>query len=241
MTITTAIITTITTETTTMADRYERQLELLGPEGQSLLGQKRVLIVGCGGLGGFLLEYMIRLGVGEITAVDGDVFDESNLNRQLLSTEALLGCSKAAAAAERARQINPQISVIPVTEYFSEDNADELVKGQDLVLDALDNVAARLLLEDACARHNVPLVHGAIEGWMAQIGVIRPGSGTLRNLYGSAGNGRSSKASLPFTPALCAAVQAAEALKLLLGQPADLEDKLMMVNLLTMETEILSL
>jgi molybdopterin/thiamine biosynthesis adenylyltransferase len=239
MTITTAII-TITTENTTMADRYERQQELLGPEGQALLNQKRILIVGCGGLGGFLLEYMARLGVGEITAVDGDVFDASNLNHQLLSSEALLGHSKAAAAAERARQINSQITVIPVDAFFTEENADALVSGQDLVLDALDNVAARLLLEDACARHNVPLVHGAIEGWMAQIGVIRPGSGTLRNLYGSAEIGRSSKASLPFTPAMCAAIQAAEALKLLLGQPAELDSKLMMVNLLTMDTEILS-
>jgi len=224
-----------------MADRYERQLPLLGPEGQEQLGKKRVLIVGCGGLGGFLLEYMARLGVGHITAVDGDVFDESNLNRQLLSREDLIGCSKAKAAADRAALVNTAVTVHPVESFFTRENADELVAGQDLVLDALDNVAARLLLEEACTRHNVPLVHGAIEGWMAQVAVIRPGSGTLRSLYGTAGKGRSSKASLPFTPALCASVQAAEALKLLLGHSPELENKLMLVNLLTMEQHILPL
>lgn len=224
-----------------MADRYERQRELLGPGGQETLETKRVLIVGCGGLGGFLLEFMARLGVGHITAVDGDVFDESNLNRQLLSSEAQLGCSKALAAARRAETINSAVTVQPVEAFFTEENADELVSGQDLVLDALDNVAARLLLEDACTRHGVPLVHGAIEGWMAQIAVIRPGSGTLRALYGHAGRGRSSKASLPFTPALCASIQAAEALKLLLGQSPELEEKLLMVNLLTMEQDTIRL
>lgn len=225
-----------------MADRYERQRELLGPGGQETLAHKRVLIVGCGGLGGFLLEFMARLGVGHITAVDGDVFDESNLNRQLLSSEALLGCSKAKAAADRAKAINSAVTVTPVEAFFTEENADELVSGQDLVLDALDNVAARLLLEESCTRHGVPMVHGAIEGWMAQIAVIQPGSGILRSLYGHAGSKvRSSKASLPFTPALCASVQAAEAMKLLLGQRAELEEKLMMVNLLTMDQDIIRL
>jgi len=224
-----------------MADRYERQHSLLGEGGQEQLGKKRVLIVGCGGLGGYLLEHMVRLGVGEITAVDGDVFDESNLNRQLLSQEGLLGCSKAKAAADRAALVNSSVTVHPVTGFFTEENADRLVAGQDLVLDALDNISARLLLEDACARHQVPLVHGAIEGWMAQIAVIRPGSGTLRSLYGTAGKGRSSKASTSFTPALCASVQAAEALKLLLGRQPELEEKLLMINLQTMDWDILNL
>jgi len=224
-----------------MADRYERQRELLGPQGQEILAQKHVLIVGCGGLGGFLLEYMARLGVGHITAVDGDVFDETNLNRQLLSAEPLLGCSKARAAADRAAAVNSAVTVTPVEEFFTEVNADTLVAGQDLVLDALDNVSARLLLEDACSRHNVPMIHGAIEGWMAQIAMIRPGSGILRSLYGHAGKGRSSKASLPFTPALCASVQSAEALKVLLGKSPELEDKLLMVNLMTMDWDTLNL
>lgn len=224
-----------------MADRYERQRELLGPGGQELLGEKRVLIVGCGGLGGHLMEFMTRLGVGHITAVDGDVFDESNLNRQLLSEESLLGCSKAEAAAARAGRINRAVSVRPVAEFLTEENADQLVSGQDLVLDALDNVSARLLLEEACARQGVPMVHGAIEGWMAQIAVIPPASGILRSLYGHSGKGRSSKASLPFTPALCASVQAAEATKLLLGTPADLKEKILMVNLLTMDWNTIKL
>lgn len=224
-----------------MDERYSRQAELLGSEGQRLLAGKRVLVIGCGGLGGYLIEYMVRLGVGTVTAVDGDVFEPSNFNRQLLSTEDLLGRSKAPAAAERARQVNPGVTVHGVDAFFRVENADELVAGQDLVLDALDNIPTRLLMEDVCARHKVPIVHGAIEGWTAQNATILPGSNLLHRLYCLAPEQPRSRASLPFTPAFCAAIQAAEALKLLLGRDGELAGKLLLSNLYTMEQDILSL
>ena len=87
-------------------ERYARQQAIVGQDGQALLAQKRVLILGCGGLGGNLIENMLRLGVGSITALDPDRFEASNLNRQLLSTEHLLGASKAEAAAARAEAVN---------------------------------------------------------------------------------------------------------------------------------------
>ena len=95
-------------------ERYIRQLPIVGEDGQQALARKRILIVGCGGLGGNLLENMLRLGVGAITAVDGDRFEASNLNRQLLSTELLLGTGKAEAAAERARAVNSAVEFHPV-------------------------------------------------------------------------------------------------------------------------------
>lgn len=89
-----------------MEARYLRNFDALTEEEFRALRAGRVLVVGCGGLGGHLIELLARLGVGSLTVVDGDVFEETNLNRQLLSTEALLGCSKAQAAADRVRAVN---------------------------------------------------------------------------------------------------------------------------------------
>ena len=222
-----------------MEERYSRSIPAVSAEEQATLAQKRVLVAGCGGLGGYLIEYLARMGVGELTAVDGDVFEPSNLNRQLLSAEALLGTSKALAARERVRAVNPAVAVRAVEAFLDEENADGLVEGQDLVLDALDNIPARLVLEDACARQGVPIVHGAIQGWSAQVAVVPPGSGALRRLYGRMA-APADKTSLPFTPAFCAAAQAAEAVKLLCGRPPALEGKLLLADLRRMDWDVLT-
>lgn len=222
-----------------MEMRYRRNIPAISEAEQKLLGEKRVMIVGCGGLGGYLIEYMARLGVGEITAVDGDVFEESNLNRQLVSSVPLLGKSKVQAARERASQIAPGLRFCAVEEYFDESNADRILDGQDIVLDGLDNVATRLLLESACAHHGLTLVHGAVQGWTAQIGVVPPGSGMLSRLY----TGKTTAAAdcLAFTPALCAAIQTAEAVKLLCGRSSGLSGKLLTVDMEQGEQYILTI
>ena len=227
-------------------ERYSRQRAVVGDGGQALLREKKVLIVGCGGLGGHLIENMLRIGVGHIVAVDPDRFEQSNLNRQLLSTVPLLGSSKAEAAAARAKAVNPEVAFRAVGEAFSAQNADELVQSCDLVLDGLDNVPDRLLLEDVCARHRVPLVHGAIEGELLQAAVVPPGSGMLHTLYvraafGNEANGQETKASIGYTPACCAAIQCAQAVKLLLGEQPPLWGKLLQLNLATMTEDVLSL
>lgn len=219
--------------------RYIRQKVMLGERGQALLGQKKVLILGCGGLGGYLIEYMLRLGVGRITAADGDTFDANNLNRQLLSSEPLLGSGKAEAAAARAKLVNSAVEFHAVSGFFTEENADELAEGADLILDGLDNVPSRLLMEDAAARHGVPIVHGAILGELVQVMVVPPGSNLLHTLYGPKPIGTSSKASISYTPACCAAIQCAEAEKLLLGQKPALWGKLLQLNLADMKTTVI--
>lgn len=221
-----------------MEERYIRNVPAVSEEEQAALAGKRVLVAGCGGLGGYLIEYLARMGLKYLTAVDGDVFEPSNLNRQLLSTQALLGTSKARAARERVRAIDPEVTVRAVEAFLDGTNADELVRGMDLVLDALDNVPARLTLEDACTRWGVPMVHGAIQGWSAQVAVVPPGSGLLRRLYGSRGTPQE-KSSLPFTPAFCAAVQAAEAVKLLCERAPALEGKLLLADLRRMDWDII--
>jgi len=223
-----------------MEERYSRNIPSISREEQEALAQKRVLVAGCGGLGGCLIAHLTRMGVGEITAVDGDVFEPSNLNRQLLSREDLLGTSKAQAAKAWAEAVNHTVRLRAVEAFLDEDNADGLVRGQDLALDALDSAGARLILEDACARQGVTIVHGAIQGWFAQAAVAPPGAGVLHRLY-AASAAPAEKTSLPFTPAFCAAIQAAEAVKLLCGRPSALEGKLLLADLRRMDWDLLPL
>lgn len=223
-----------------METRYQRNIPSISEAEQETLRQKRVLIVGCGGLGGYLGEYMTRMGVGGITAVDGDVFEESNLNRQLLSSVPQLGHSKAVAAKARAQAVNPGVTFRAVEAFFNRENADALVQGHDLALDALDNISARWLLEDVCARQSVPIVHGAIHGWSAQVLVAMPGGGFLHRLYPKEVPSVD-KSSLPFTPPFCAALQAAEAVKLLCGRSSELSGKLLLADLRSLDWNVLDL
>ena len=221
-----------------MEERYIRNLGALTEEECAVLRGKTVFVAGCGGLGGYLIEMLLRLGVGEIRAADGDVFEASNLNRQLLSSPSTLGSGKAAAAAARAREINPEVRFAAVSDFVTEENAAELVKGCDAVLDALDNIAARRLLATACAEAGVPLIHGAICGWTAQAAVVMPGDDLIGRIYPE-GSRLSSKASLSFTPPFCAAMQTALCTRILTGHPVE-TGRLYMADLLDMELESLS-
>lgn len=224
-----------------LPERYARQEAIVGADGQRLLAEKKVLIVGCGGLGGHLIENMLRIGVGSVLAVDPDRFEASNLNRQLLCTEAFLGAPKAKAAAERAKSVNPEVAFRAVSDAFSAQNGDELAAGCDLVLDGLDSVPDRLTLEDVCARQNVPIVHGAILGELVQAAVVPPGSGMLHMLYSNAAAGNGARESIAYAPACCAAIQSAQAVKLLLGRRPGLWGKVLQLNMDTMAQEILPL
>lgn len=201
-----------------MEPRYERNIPALTEAECALLKEKRALVVGCGGLGGHLIDQLARIGVGAIRAVDGDVFEASNLNRQLLSEVPLLGFGKAAAAAQRIRRVNPDTEVETIEEYLTEINAARLISGCDAVLDALDNIKSRRLLASACARAKVPYVYGAVQGWIAQAAVSMPGDGLMEALYPQ-DIPLANKSVLSFTPALCASLQSALCVQLLVGRP----------------------
>ena len=216
-----------------MEERYIRNFDALSEKECALLREKTILIAGCGGLGGYLIEMLLRLGVGEIRVADGDRFEASNLNRQLFSAPGLLGRLKAEVAAERAAAVNPNVRFVAVPEFMTEANADHLIRGCDAVLDALDSVASRNLLAKACAETQVPLIHGAICGWNAQAAVIMPGDDLMERIYPK-GAALTSKASLSFTPAFCAALQTALCVRLLTGREIE-TGKLYVADLLDME------
>jgi len=201
-----------------MEPRYARNIPALTEEECLILQKKRVLVVGCGGLGGHIIDQLARIGVGFLRVVDGDVFEETNLNRQLLSEVPLLGVSKANAAAEHVSRVNPDIRVEAVEAFMTEETVRELISGCDIVLDALDNVPSRRLLAAACGENGIPYVYGAISGWVAQAGISMPGDDLIGKLFPREVEIRD-KSVLSFTPAMCASMQVALCVKLLVGRP----------------------
>lgn len=199
----------------------------------------RVCVVGCGGLGGYIAELLIRLGVGHIVAVDGDTFDESNLNRQLTCTLETLGKGKADAVKERASLINSEVQVTAVTEFLTAENAGEIIAGCNLVIDALDTIEARKILHSACKKQGVPMVFGAIGPWHIQYGVIPPDSDMFAKMTSSPDY--HGETMLSFVPSLCASCQVAEAVKLLTGNESTLMGKICDVDLMTNEQLIIQI
>ncbi len=198
-------------------ERHSRNIPALSEDDMTRLAGSHAAVIGCGGLGGYVVEYLARIGVGSLTVADGDVFTESNLNRQILCTADNIGESKAMAAAGRVKQIDPSVSVVPVCEYLTKENAPVLLAGADIVIDCLDNIESRLVLEDAAADAGITLVHGAISGWDLQAMLVPPGSGLLRALYEGAEEDET-KTSLPMTPAACAALEVSLAVGRLCGK-----------------------
>ena len=222
-----------------MEPRYLRNVPALTREECALLRTKKIAVIGCGGLGGHLIDLLARLGIGSILAVDGDIFDASNLNRQLLSQVSLLGTEKARAAADRVRMVNPDVKVRSETVFLDESNALSLITGCDAVLDALDNIPSRKILSAACEQANIPYIYGAIQGWVAQAAVSMPGDHLIDTLYPEEIEIRD-KSVLSFTPALCASMQAALCVKLLTGRDVE-TGKIYYFDLLNQEFETIPL
>jgi molybdopterin/thiamine biosynthesis adenylyltransferase len=218
--------------------RYQRNRRTISTAGQLALFRSTVAVVGCGGLGGYVVEQLARLGVGRLVAVDPDRFEEHNLNRQLLSTVADLGRPKVDAAVARVAAINPAVTVSPRPVAFGPANGAGLFAGASLVVDALDNIPVRLQLAACCSELGLPLVHGAIAGWYGHVTVQYPGERTLELIYGDTTETKGLEVQLgnpSFTPAVIASLQVAETCKVLLGVGTPLRGRQLHVDLLAME------
>lgn len=220
--------------------RYQRNRQAFSVTQQLTLCRSHVAVIGCGGLGGYVIEELARLGVGTITAIDPDLFEEHNLNRQLLSTPATLGRPKVEAAFARVAEINPAVTLLPVRAEYGAANGRELLQGAEVVVDALDSIPARLALAETCTDLGVPMVHGAIGGWYGHVATQFPGDETVQSLYRrwTGGKGVEQQLGNPsFTPALVASVEVAEVCKILLGEGEPLRHRKLIVNLLEMTFE----
>lgn len=221
--------------------RHSRQLVLpeLGAAGQARLAAARVLVVGCGGLGAPVIQYLAAAGVGHLTLVDDDVVEPSNLNRQLLFGEADLGRRKAEQAAARVRALDSGLDVEARVERLSGAGVRRAVQGFDVVVDATDGMPTKFLLNDACVLEDRPLVHGAATGFSGQVLVVPGRRGPcLRCLFeeppprGSIPTCREAGV-LGAVTGVIGSFMAAEAVKLLVGNPQTLVGRFLAVDVLT--------
>ena len=214
--------------------RYLRSLGTVGWEGQIKLLRSTVAVVGLGGLGGNVVEGLARMGVGRLIVVDGDVFVDHNLNRQVLSAEDDLGLLKVEVARARVAQINAAVEVIVHPEEATRENLPRLLEGAEVVVDALDRLPSRLMLQEVAQKLGIPMVHGAIAGYFGQVMTIFPGDEGLRALYGGGSvpqQGVEVQLGCPAaTPMMVAAWQVQEVLKILLGRGQLLRHKMLFMD-----------
>jgi len=203
--------------------RYIRNRETISREEQLRLSNARVAVVGAGGLGGQVILLLARVGVGHIVVVDYDRFDETNLNRQALSSQRAMGKSKAEEAVMVVGAINPGVLITPHQVKIDPSNAREVLGGSDVVVDALDNIPARFTIEEASKSMGIPLVHGALAGLEGQLMTVFPDDPGIKRLYGSSVTGgeksKSPEAILgvpTLMPSFIATLQAMEVLKIIL-------------------------
>ncbi len=208
--------------------RYLRNRDSLSISDQLKLAESRVAVIGAGGLGGGVILLLARMGVGHLAVADKDVFDETNLNRQMLSRMDAIGRPKVEAAAQTVATVNPAVIVTPLHTSLGDENVLEILRGSDVVVDGLDNVATRRVLDTAARQLGIPLVHGAIAGFEGQMMTVFPGDPGIEVLYGSEDNGPpiadrpEAVLGVPtITPAVIGAFQAMEVVKILLkrGRP----------------------
>jgi molybdopterin-synthase adenylyltransferase len=222
--------------------RYLRNMETISLEEQIELSRSRVAVIGAGGLGGNVVLLLARLGIGQLVVVDYDVFDETNLNRQALSHVNSLGKSKSGEAVELVRSVNSGVHVLSYQKKLDSSNASEILTGSDVVVDALDNIPDRFVLERVCKKLRIPLVHGALAGFEGQIMTIFPDDPGLKHLYGneSAGSDRSkspeSVLGVPApAPSLISTLQVMEVIKIILKRGKIFRNVMLHVDLETGE------
>ena len=229
-----------------LPERYARNTQTLSLTDQQTLAESCASIVGAGGLGGTVAEVLARIGVGRLRLIDGDCFEEHNLNRQRFAHTGNLGQSKARAGKTQIELINPAVEVTDLAVYLDASNADEMIGDADVVIDCLDQLDARLVLQKACRRRQVPLVSAAVAGTSGQLTVIFPEDAGLESLIGDieADETRGVETrlgNLPFAVSTLASLEAAEAVKILLSQDGLLRNRLLIFDLAEPYFEIIEL
>jgi molybdopterin-synthase adenylyltransferase len=227
-------------------ERYARNMRACSLEDQAALLRAQVGVVGLGGLGGTVAEVLARMGVGRLRLVDGDRFEDSNLNRQLLSTVEGMGQLKSEAARTRVDRINPSVDVTALTEFVTAENAGGVLEGCDVVVDCLDNLRTRFVVEDACRRIGCPLVSAAVAGASGHVTTIFPEDTGLRLIYGEPGQlplkgAETSLGTLPYAVAFLATLECAEVVKVILKKGSLLRHKLLVADLMDGIVDVMNL
>lgn len=183
---------------------YDRNRPLIDEEKQGILGERTVALIGLGGLGGYLAQGALRLGIRSFILIDGDIFEKTNLNRQLFSSPSNLGRAKVEVAKEELLKIDPSAKITIHKKWIKSPEDSHLLEGADLILDGLDSAESRRLLMEIGEKMNLPLVHGALAGLEGQFALLDR-TEYLDRIYGS--GEVAEEANLSFLPSLVASFQ----------------------------------
>ena len=219
-------------------ERYERQIMIagFGVEGQEKLKRAKALIVGTGGLGSPVAIYLAAAGVGTIRIIDHDKVESSNLNRQVLHWDENIGMRKVDSAADKLQKLNPWVKIEAVTETVNEANVSQLTADVDLIVDALDNLPTRYLLNKAAIDKNIPFFHGAVYGFEGRAMTIIPGeTACLKCIYQDAVTPQEKFPVIGVTPAVIGCIQATEVIKYVAGLGKPLTNILLNYDALEMK------
>jgi molybdopterin/thiamine biosynthesis adenylyltransferase len=200
--------------------RYQRQISYpgFGDKGQRRLKRSHVVVAGLGGLGCSASLYLTCAGVGHITLIDADRVELSNLNRQILHHEEDIGEEKPLSAARKLARLNSSVELTPVFKRITERNVRQIIGTANLVLDGMDNLRTRLILNRACVAEGIPLIHGGVNGLFGEVTTVVPGkTPCLACIFPKAPRRRITPPVFGVTPALVAVLQVTEAIKLLAG------------------------
>ncbi len=230
-------------ENKVLPQRYLRNFSSLSLRDQLSLARSHILIVGMGGLGGYILELLARSGVGSFILADGDRFEESNFNRQLLGTVDTIEALKVNTAETRLEQINPLCRCRSVSRFLGRDDLPELLKSADLAVDALGGIEFRPVLMQEASRAGLPLVTGFVAGTTGLASTVYPG-GKNPSLFWQ-GNGHegaeNTLGNMAPIVSLIASVQADEVIRILTGKKSGLADKVFLADLQTLTFDLLEL
>lgn len=230
--------------------RYQRQVMLpdIGNVGQEKISQTRVLIVGAGGLGCPVLQYLSAAGIGTLGIVDGDTIEESNLHRQPIYQTKDIGASKAQTAAAFIKNLNPDVTTVVYPFFLTSNNALDIVEKYDIVVDCTDNFPVRYLINDACVLLKKPFVYAAIYRFEGQVCVFNRNeqSATYRCLFPNPPAAHETPncaeaGVLGTTVGIIGLWQATEVLKMIVDKGDILDGKLLTINLLTHEQRIFTI
>jgi molybdopterin-synthase adenylyltransferase len=217
-------------------ERYDRQLLIreVGSAGQERLKRARIAIAGAGGLGSAVAIYLAAAGIGTIGLIDHDEVRLTNLNRQIIHWTGDIGRKKVASAAEKLKHINPWTEIIAIDQIITDKNVTDLLSGFDGVVDALDNLQTRFLINRAALNHEMPLFHGAVRAFEGRIMTVLPGrTACLRCVY----KGTMPEEEFPVigvAPAVVGSLQATEVIKYFAGIGKLLTDKFVVYDGLNM-------
>lgn len=216
--------------------RYHRQILLpeLDEKGQEGLRRSTVFLAGAGGLGSAAATYLAAAGIGTLRIADNDNIELSNLNRQVLHWTEDVGRPKVDSAAEKLSKLNPHVAIEPLTETLAESNISDLVRGSDLIVDAMDNVPTRFLLNRAAIDLMIPLIHGAVHGFEGRALTVIPGRSACLGCLHPGPIPQEMFPVIGTSPAVIGSIQATEAIKCILSTGDLLTDRLLVFDGLTM-------